>query len=100
MYAIRSYYESAVYRISGVFSVIGGWFLTALIAFTVSAIIALLISLSGSFMIFVFIAVAILMVIRTHVLFKKVVDWVKAVDGVSFTVRKGETLGLVRNNFV
>ncbi|HPF50362.1 MAG TPA: inorganic phosphate transporter [Draconibacterium sp.] len=63
--------ESAVYRISGVFSVIGGWFLTALIAFTVSAIIALLISLSGSFMIFIFIAIAVIMVIRTHVLFKK-----------------------------
>lgn len=30
--------ESAVYRVAGVFNVIGGWFLTALSAFTVSAI--------------------------------------------------------------
>jgi len=28
-------------------------------------------------------------------IFRKVVDWVQAVDGVSFSVRKGETLGLV-----
>jgi len=63
--------ESAVYRISGVFAVIGGWFLTALIAFTVSGVIALIIALSGKFMIFVFVAVAIFMVFRTHVLLKK-----------------------------
>lgn len=63
--------ESAVYRVSGVFAVIGGWFLTALIAFTVSGVIALLISLSGKFMIFVFVAVAMFMVIRTHSLLKK-----------------------------
>ena len=63
--------ESAVYRITGVFAVIGGWFLTALIAFTVSGIIALIISLSGSVMIFVFIAIAIFMVVRTHLLFNK-----------------------------
>ena len=63
--------DSAVYRVTGVFAVIGGWFLTALIAFTVSGIIALIISLGGNIMIFVFIAVAIFMVIRTHLLFRK-----------------------------
>jgi Na+/phosphate symporter len=63
--------ESAVYRISGVFAVIGGWFLTALIAFSVSGVIALLISVSGKFMIFIFVAIAIFMILRTHILFKK-----------------------------
>jgi len=63
--------ESAVYRVSGVFSVIGGWFLTALAAFTFAGIIATVIMLGGNFMIFVFVAVAIFMVIRTHMFFKK-----------------------------
>jgi phosphate/sulfate permease len=63
--------ESAVYRISGVFAVIGGWFLTAVIAFTVSGLIALIIALSGKYMIFVFVAVALFMVVRTHFLLKK-----------------------------
>jgi phosphate/sulfate permease len=63
--------DSAVYRITGVFAVVGGWFLTALIAFTVSGIIALIISISGNIMIFVFIAIAIFMVVRTHLLFNK-----------------------------
>jgi hypothetical protein len=63
--------ESAVYRISGVFAVIGGWFLTALVAFTVSAIIALIITLSGNFMIFIFIALAIFTVVRTHTVLRK-----------------------------
>jgi phosphate/sulfate permease len=61
--------DSAVFRISGVMAVIGGWFLTALFAFTGAAIIALLISLGGKLMIFVFIAIAIFMVLRTHLLF-------------------------------
>jgi phosphate/sulfate permease len=63
--------ESAVYRISGVFAVIGGWFLTALIAFSVSGIIALLIAVSGKFMIFVFVSIALFMVVRTHTVLKK-----------------------------
>jgi phosphate/sulfate permease len=37
--------ESAVYRVAGVFNVIGGWFLTALSAFTVAAIFAYIIYL-------------------------------------------------------
>ncbi|RIJ49407.1 inorganic phosphate transporter [Maribellus luteus] len=63
--------ETAVYRVSGVFSVIGGWFLTAIIAFTISCFIAFLISVSGTFMIFVFVAVAIFIVIRTQLFFSK-----------------------------
>jgi len=63
--------ESAVYRISGVFAVVGGWFLTAVIAFTVSGLIALIISAGGKFMIFIFVAIAIFMVMRTQILFKK-----------------------------
>ena len=63
--------ESAVYRISGVFAVIGGWFLTALIAFTVSGLIAMFISISGNYMVFVFVGIALFMVIRTHMFFQK-----------------------------
>lgn len=63
--------DSAVYRISGVFAVIGGWFLTAIVAFSVAAIVAWIISIGGMFMIFVFVSVAVFMVIRTHMLFKK-----------------------------
>jgi len=62
--------DSAVFRVSGVMAVIGGWFLTAFIAFTGAGSIALLISLGGKFMIFVFIAVAIFMVLRTHLRLK------------------------------
>jgi len=36
--------ESAVYRVTGVLTVVGGWFLTALIAFAVSSIFAMAIS--------------------------------------------------------
>lgn len=63
--------DSAVFRVSGVMAVIGGWFLTALIAFTGSAVIALLISLGGKIMILIFVAVAIFTILRTHLLLKK-----------------------------
>jgi Na+/phosphate symporter len=62
--------DSAVFRVSGVIAVIGGWFLTAVIAFAGAAFIALCISLGGKIMIFVFVALAIFVVFRTHVILK------------------------------
>ena len=47
--------ESAVYRISGVLNVIGGWFITAIIAFTVAAIFAFTMSYFGLWVVFVLI---------------------------------------------
>lgn len=62
--------ESAVYRIQGVFSVIGGWFLTALIAFTVALIVANIIYWGGTIAMFLVLAGAGYFVYRTHILHK------------------------------
>jgi len=43
--------ESAVYRVAGVLNVIGGWFMTALVAFIAAAIVAYLINLGGIVMV-------------------------------------------------
>lgn len=58
--------ESAVYRITGVFSVIGGWFFTAISAFTIAFILASLFFYGGTIAIFVMISLAALMAYRTH----------------------------------
>jgi len=63
--------ESAVYRLTGVFSIIGGWFLTAFVAFSAAFIVALLISWGGFIMIFVFVALAVFLVIRMHIYSKR-----------------------------
>jgi len=62
--------ESAVYRITGVLSVIGGWFFTALSAFTVAFIMALLMSLLGLWFVIVLVAIAIYVIFRTHIIHK------------------------------
>lgn len=63
--------ESAVYRITGVVTVIGGWFMTAITAFTVSFIIATVITWGGAVAIVAFSLIALYTVIRTHASFKK-----------------------------
>lgn len=54
--------ESAVYRVAGVFNVIGGWFVTAIVAFVATFVIAILLKV-GNFVAFVgiIIVVAILL---------------------------------------
>jgi phosphate/sulfate permease len=64
--------ESAVYRITGVFSVIGGWFLTAFSAFTIAFIVAFILYYGGIVAVFGLLAIAIFLVYRTHGIHKKV----------------------------
>ena len=63
--------ESAVYRITGVFSVIGGWFFTAFSAFTVAFILVFLFYYGSFYAVFAVIALVIYVLFRTHVLHKK-----------------------------
>lgn len=42
--------ESAIFRVSGVLNVIGGWFITAIVAFSAAAVVALLMETSLFFM--------------------------------------------------
>ncbi len=56
--------ESAVYRITGVLSVIGGWFITAIVAFTVTFFVALIMIKGGEISMFVLIAIAVFILIR------------------------------------
>lgn len=64
--------ESAVYRITGVFSVIGGWFLTAFSAFSIAFIVAFILYYGGFISVFVLISLAIFMIYRTHLIHKKI----------------------------
>lgn len=63
--------ESAVYRISGVLTVIGGWFLTAISAFTVAFIMLYIFNYGGLIAIFIMVGFAIYLLYRTNIHHKK-----------------------------
>lgn len=58
--------ESAVYRITGVFTVIGGWFLTAFVAFLVTFIFANLIYAGGAIAVILLLMLALTFIYRTY----------------------------------
>ena len=63
--------DSAVYRITGVLSVIGGWFITAGAAFTICFFVTIVLHYGGNISIIALIAVAVFTLIRSQVMYKK-----------------------------
>jgi len=63
--------DSAVYRITGVLTVIGGWFFTAFSAFTAAFVFAGLINWLGGYAIVGLLTIAIIFVVRSHVFHKR-----------------------------
>ena len=58
--------ESAVYRVTGMFSVIGGWFITAIVAFLICFVIAILFYYGGVVAMLLMIAFAIYIIIKNR----------------------------------
>ncbi|HSG67629.1 MAG TPA: inorganic phosphate transporter, partial [Bacteroidales bacterium] len=63
--------ESAVYRVTGVLSVIGGWFLTALLAFTAAFLIAIVIFYGKMLAVILLLSIAVFIIIRSNILHKR-----------------------------
>lgn len=63
--------ESAVFRITGVISVIGGWFITAGAAFILCFLVALAMPLGGLTMASILIALSIVLLVRSNIKYKK-----------------------------
>ncbi len=63
--------ESAVFRITGVISVIGGWFITAIVAFLGAAVVVLLMHLGGWVVMSIGGIIAIALLIKSNMAFRK-----------------------------
>ena len=63
--------ESAVYRVTGVVSVVGGWFITAGAAFIIAALVATIMNFGGIVAMYIMIAIVIYLLIRSHINYNK-----------------------------
>ena len=66
--------ESAVYRVTGMFSVIGGWFITAIVAFIICFLIALLFYFGGVIAMIALIALAVYIIVKNRARANKTED--------------------------
>ena len=72
--------ESAVFRVTGVMSVIGGWFITAGAAFIICFLVTLVMYYGGVVAMLVMIGVAVLLLIKSNVRYRKKMQSEKADD--------------------
>jgi len=63
--------ESAVFRVTGVVSVIGGWFITAGVAFAISSLVCIIMYYGGFVAMFVFMALVVYLLIRSNIQYNK-----------------------------
>ena len=63
--------ESAVFRVTGVLSVIGGWFITAGVAFAACAIVCMAMYFGGFVVMFLFMALAVTLLVRSQIAYNK-----------------------------
>ncbi len=77
--------ESAVYRVAGVFNVIGGWFMTALVAFVASGLILTIISFGKGTAIGILLFLAILLLGRNYISHRKRSQEIRAEDSLRRT---------------
>ena len=75
--------ESAVYRVAGVINVIGGWFFTALSAFTAAALVAYLLNLNVNVMFPILLFIAFALLVRSSIVHNKKSKEVKAEDSLT-----------------
>lgn len=94
--------ESAVYRITGMLSVIGGWFITAFVAFTICALVTLIMFYTSFFGMFVFIVIAVVLLVRSNIQYKKKEEKMEGQDDIFKQMMgskdKSETLALLRRH--
>jgi len=62
---------SAVYRVTGVVSVVGGWFITAGAAFIIAAMVATVLNYGGIVAMYIMIALVVYLLIRSHINYNK-----------------------------
>ncbi len=70
--------ESAVYRVTGVVSVVGGWFITAGAAFIIAGLVSTVMNYGGIPAMFVMIALVIYLLVRSHIQYNKKKEQEKA----------------------